>query len=482
MEVDANAGQCPPEFVNIALGKFAEQSSLSRWSTELGAREAVSGKIPKSFSIHTDIEDSPWWKVDLAGLYPIDHVVVYNRKDAYASRARSLKVEVSRDGKEWMTVHAGITYSGGSETSSLRLPLGGRVLARFVRVSLTERQYLHLAQVAVFVQWGHNVIVELWKRHQFDLQRLFSADASGDWPFTYRIDGNIHGELKGFRLIRCGRFGNNITQLLHAISLAILLDVQYIELFDFSGIELKTPVTIGKINIISPRCPRPMDGYFLTGHFFYSNDFGKKIAESRNINDSQINSTLKECFSPLLMDNKCSGDTKHSDELTIHIRAGDIFRNVPPPHPGYIQPPLSFYVTIIEKMIASSRIKRVRIVYEDRGNPCVDALEAFLVRESIAYRMQSGTLLDDLAALINSRHLVFGVGTFGLAVALLSDHIDTVHVFEQHSYNSRSSVDQIVVVSPREKYIPRGEWQATREQLDLMLSYPKESLVFETIK
>jgi len=482
MEVDCKIRQSSPEFVNIALGKVAEQSSLSRWSTKLGAREAVSGKMPESFSIHTEIEDNPWWKLDLDGIYPIDHIIVYNRRDSFASRARTLKVEVSRDGAEWITIHAGITYFGCSEASSLRLPLGGRVLARFVRLSLTERQYLHLAQVEVFVQWRHFTIIDLWRREQFDLHRLVSKNASNDWPFTYQIDGNPYGQLTGIRLIQFGRFGNNLIQVLNAVSLAILLDVRYIELFDFSEIELDRSVTIGNINFILSKTPRPPEGYFLTGHCFYSHDFGGRIFELRAKKDNEIISTVREYFRPLLMDRQCTGDTKYDDELTIHIRSGDIFRDVPPPHPSMVQPPLSFYIHIIEEMIALHQIKRIRLVFEDRGNPCVDALEAYLVRESIPYRMQNGTLMEDLVALINSKHLVFGVGTFGFGVALLSDHIETVHVFEQNWYSSLAYVEHVVVVSPRENYIAYGEWRATPDQLDLMLRYPAESLAFKQIK
>lgn len=482
MEVDGKTLQSSREFVNIALGKLAEQSSLSRWSTKLGASEAVSGVMPNSFSIHTEIEDNPWWKVDLDAVFPIDHIIVYNRRDGFASRARTLKVEVSPDGMHWITTHAGITYFGSSEASSLRIPLGGQILARFVRLSLTERQYLHLAQVQVFAQWRHVTIIELWRRHEFDLQRLPRVGAHDEWPFTYQIDGDPYGQLVGIKLIPFGRFGNNVIQILNAVSLAIIMDVHYIEIFNFDEIEVNRPITIGDISFNSYDSRGSVDGYFLVGHCFYSNDFGGKVSALRAKKDGEIISALKEYFRPLLLDPRCARDTKYDDELTIHIRAGDLFRQVPPPHPSYVQAPLSFYVRTVEDMIDARQITRVRLVYEDRGNPCVDALEAYFVRNSIPYRMQSSTIVEDLSALINSNHLVFGVGTFGFAVCLLSDHIETVHVYDHNRYSNLACVEHVILATPLEEYIAYGDWRATRDQLDLMLSYPAKSLSFKQIK
>src|SRR5271170_4284430 len=141
--------------VNVAKGKPASQSSLSQWSAGADeASRAVSGSVPSSFAFHTAMEDRPWWQVDLLCIYPIDSIVVHNRLDRCWERAKTLKVEISEDSKHWVVVHAGIEYFlGGEKGRPLELPLGGAVCARYVKLSLVERQQpLHLAQVEVFVR------------------------------------------------------------------------------------------------------------------------------------------------------------------------------------------------------------------------------------------------------------------------------------------------------------------------------------------
>ncbi|WP_036262301.1 discoidin domain-containing protein [Methylocapsa aurea] len=144
--------QAERQLVNIAIGRPATQSSYSPWSTQSEASQAVSGAIQRPFAFHTDLEDRPWWQVDLLSVYPIESIVIHNRLDGFADRARTLRVEVSEGAEVWRLVHAGLTvFSGGASGSPLSLPLNGAVNARFVRISLDEKQCLHLAQVQIFV-------------------------------------------------------------------------------------------------------------------------------------------------------------------------------------------------------------------------------------------------------------------------------------------------------------------------------------------
>ena len=104
------------------------------------------------------------------------------------------------------------------------------------------------------------------------------------------------------------------------------------------------------------------------------------------------------------------------DALSIHLRGGDVFEENP--HPDFIQPPLSFYQTLIQKRIDAGRPLSVRLVFEDLGNPCVDAIEAYCAANAIPCQLQSGRLEEDLAYLLGARHLVFGSGSFGVGGVL----------------------------------------------------------------
>ena len=163
--VEAAAGRAirsTKGLLNVALGKPARQSSTSQWSRPGESADAVSGRFPSDFAFHTDIEDSPWWQVDLEAVYPLEAIIVHNRvMDEFQSRARTLKIEVAERENDWVLVHAGFSRFGGAGYGfPFEAWLGGELEARYVRLSLTERQQLHLAQVEVFVRPRARVVSE----------------------------------------------------------------------------------------------------------------------------------------------------------------------------------------------------------------------------------------------------------------------------------------------------------------------------------
>lgn len=147
-----------PVFANVSRGKPAVQSSVSKWSlaAELAADAAgaVDGDVMKPYGFHTDAETNPWWMVDLTALHEVHTIHVYNRAGDYLTRARAapLVVMCSVDGVVWEELLR--TLPGelfGGERGPLCWAGEGPVNARYVKVMIdAERQFLHLAQVAVF--------------------------------------------------------------------------------------------------------------------------------------------------------------------------------------------------------------------------------------------------------------------------------------------------------------------------------------------
>lgn len=141
--------------VNVALGQRATQSSMSVWSRSQidDAAGAVTGVPTGVYGFHTDLDEHPWWMVDLGRSYALDSIVVLNRGDNCAERARTLCVDVAEtDTGPWTRLHAGEEIFGGinAEQPPLELRLNEQVAARLVRLSLQEQNYLHLDQVAVY--------------------------------------------------------------------------------------------------------------------------------------------------------------------------------------------------------------------------------------------------------------------------------------------------------------------------------------------
>lgn len=153
-------GEIPSaNLINISRGKAATQSSVSQWSRRATVEEDASGAVDGRFStygFHTDIEDCPWWCIDLGGKFNIEEIRVYNRIDSVAAseRARTLIIEVSEDNERFTEAYAlekGKTF-GGLDGNPLRIVLGSKIEARFLRVGLRERNYLHLSQIEVFTK------------------------------------------------------------------------------------------------------------------------------------------------------------------------------------------------------------------------------------------------------------------------------------------------------------------------------------------
>lgn len=99
---------------------------------------------------HTQQEDQPWWQVDLGKPYALDHALLYNREDC-ASRIARVKLLLSDDGQQWRQVwqNDGTVFHGAKDGKPCRVTLTGQT-ARFVRLQLPGRDFLHLDEVEVF--------------------------------------------------------------------------------------------------------------------------------------------------------------------------------------------------------------------------------------------------------------------------------------------------------------------------------------------
>lgn len=133
---------------NVALGAQTRQSSYAPFVVP--GTSAVNGKRTGGFGFHTELDDRPWFEVDLGQAQPVDEILVLNRLDVCAYRANSLQVLVRGHGGDWEMVHdrQGRPF-GGVDGRPLRIAIDGR-LVREVRMQLTEPGFLHLDQVEIY--------------------------------------------------------------------------------------------------------------------------------------------------------------------------------------------------------------------------------------------------------------------------------------------------------------------------------------------
>jgi len=162
------------------------------------------------------------------------------------------------------------------------------------------------------------------------------------------------------------------------------------------------------------------------------------------------------------------------DHLVIHIRAGDIFAGYPAP--GYGQPPLAFYLRILE----SRPWRQISVIAENEANPVIPALRDSIGDKGGVEFLTGRPLAEDLTELLRARTLVVSNGTFCRAVSALSGNLASVHEFAGtfHPWGN-------VRISREKWHDPDGSytksllernWRNSSDQLDLMLGYPAEKI------
>ena len=149
-------------------------------------------------------------------------------------------------------------------------------------------------------------------------------------------------------------------------------------------------------------------------------------------------------------------------DLVVHFRGGDLFGAKP--HPSYVQPPLWFYKKAVGDYDGSAAF-----VYEDLKNPCVGALLGDAASVSAA-----SLFTEDLAMLLNSKHLVAGFTTLAFAVYLLNPALTSLTIPDYFAaslpageWGEGFTLKSVAVPG----YIQVGEWANTPAQRELMLSY-----------
>ncbi|MGD0093686.1 MAG: discoidin domain-containing protein [Planctomycetota bacterium] len=118
---------------------------------EQDAAGGVDGVKDGKWGFHTENEEKPWWQVDLGASTPLDHVFLYNRCDDCGGRNAHILVLLSDDGKTFQQAYQnpGIVFYGFTDKKPLSAPLKGAA-ARYVRLQLPDKNYLHLDEVEVY--------------------------------------------------------------------------------------------------------------------------------------------------------------------------------------------------------------------------------------------------------------------------------------------------------------------------------------------
>lgn len=479
MVAEMRARRQEPELFNAARGRPAWQSSIRGNDTTLGPAQGTNGRAGKRDFFATEREARPWWMVELEADWPIHSIRIHGRRGASARSVTGLEVSISSDQRQWDVIHGSQHHFGGVASPK---PLVIRLLdghcARFVKLELPQGGELALNQVEVMVAVRHMDLFRVARRYDFAFEQMAPPRISrAVKPFhVENAPAVFDGRINAFHVNRRhGRFGNNLLQIGTAVCLAQHLGVPRVYLMKLPKLKIGRPIRFGDVMVLPERAlQRDRPEGVLCGTFFHREQFGKAFGA---LDLSHIAQAARALGQPILRLAAPPAFAPGENDLAIHLRAGDIFTN---PHPSYVQPPLAFYRLCVEFARAELGIDRVVLVYEDESNPCIPALKAWLTETGVPHISHSRTLDKDMAMLLAASHCVFGYGSFGLAIALLSRNLKTVlFPWLERRFDAVSQVTGARAVRIDDVgggYIGSGKWRNTAEQRQMMLDYPIDNL------
>ena len=154
-EVEVFGRNLAEPLTDVAEGALATQSSTA-WGGD--ADRAVDGNTDGAYSnnsvTHTEMETTPWWQVDLGDSYYIDTIHVWNR-DVFQNRLDDFYVFVSNtpfasDDLLTTLLSPAVSSYHVTTTPTPDLEVAIETTGQYVRIQLTDTEYLSLAEVEVF--------------------------------------------------------------------------------------------------------------------------------------------------------------------------------------------------------------------------------------------------------------------------------------------------------------------------------------------
>lgn len=149
-----------------------------------------------------------------------------------------------------------------------------------------------------------------------------------------------------------------------------------------------------------------------------------KIINSNKINNSNkiidIDKTIR-IYDIHDINSNLNTNNTNPKNILIHIRSGDVFRDDTDPETvaNYTQPPLSYYLTILQKEQPGT----ITLIAEDTTNPVASKLLELFPK--IKYKQQS--LEEDIKEILSANIVVSSLTTFIPALLLMSNNLKKLY-------------------------------------------------------
>jgi hypothetical protein len=309
-----------------------------------------------------------------------------------------------------------------------------------------------------------------------DLQREQLSPVRVNPEKTQRIESSAQTiKIDAIEIIKTCRFGNSTQQLINVFYFCLKNNISKIYTRqDFPYINSEVKISQNEEIELLVQGKPALEEVLLSGRFYHPQQLNCNYSSDEYVNifDKYILPKIKLPVSPIAV-----SDT----DLVIHLRSGDIFAESSR-YPGYGQPPLSFY----QKVIEQEKPNRCILVFEDKGNVCIEQVEIFLTQKAIPFICQSSDVYSDIACLKSSVNLIVGRGTFGNAITLLTNRLKKVYFFESR-YKFKlallrgAKVFRVCDKPGNFKSKVLTDWQNPEEQKKLMLNYDSSNLEMQNL-
>lgn len=326
---------------------------------------------------------------------------------------------------------------------------------------------------------SHQALARFAARHQLDLDLLRGKPIADNDVYRERLDpysvrlpaspaaSDYDGAIAAVRLHRLYRFSNSLVQLAHALHAARHLGATELQVPNAWYLNPGRTVLSSSLALVNGRRHYGRDGATLEGLYFYGHTLAPACPDRPSLR--QLLQPLRPALT-LVLDQPPLPE----DEIVLHLRSGDLFG--PDPHPAYFQPPLALYLRVLQHRAWG----RAHLVFEDYGNPVVQALISWCASHGLPLSLHSWGLARDLALLLRAHTLVVGRGTFMPGVVALSRHAREVHSYGPFDEGGSWGLDHIrnlIYSDPDGAYLKAVRpWRDTLAQRALMLSFPADQL------
>lgn len=269
------------------------------------------------------------------------------------------------------------------------------------------------------------------------------------------------------------RFGNAVEQIVNAVlaaehSRARQVIFGPVGLFPRKPVELASTITLVPANPIGGFRRKTPEFVWRSDCFVAGRSFPEWGTTVQALIAVPLGESMRENLEPL---------NPREQTLVIHVRSGDIFSKLP--HSDYGQPPLSFYITVLQ----SRSWQGVRVVAEDDLNPVVGRIRDWCEGAELPCEVVGENFVDAVREIAQADHLVTSRGTFVPAILLLFSKKKTIYGFSREpvSFCEDPLLTVRRIVDVDGEYVNKvlaGNWRNDAKQRELMVSYPESSLTW----